>query len=268
MSQQNATTTARDGFTFYRSFAEAINLLPEEEQLAVFRMIVQYSLDGAEPNEEEMSTYGLVIWKMMRPHLAADRRRYNNGKRGGAPKGNTNASKQPGENQDSTEKQPKNNLKTSNVNVNENVNDNDNVNDNVNENVNDNEVVRKAPQGVSFTPPSLKEIESYISKMGYEEIDAQRFYDYYQAVGWRVGNASMQDWRAAIRRWHTTPNNNTTSNLKTLIHNEQSELKRNSCNNPRFFRNLEDEDYLQDAYHTTTPKSPAYDPIESRRTTH
>ena len=230
MSQQNATTTLRDGFTFYRSFAEAINLLPEEEQLAVFRMIVQYSLDGTEPNEEEMSTYGLVIWKMMRPNLASDRRRYNNGKKGGAPKGNTNASKQPSENQDSTEKQPKNNLdstekqpknnlKTSNVNVNDNVNDNVNVNvnenenenvnvnENVNENVdvNDHKVVRKAPQGVSFTPPSLREIEIYITKMGYKEIDAQRFYDYYQSIGWRVGNTPMQDWRAAIRRWHTTP---------------------------------------------------------------
>ena len=262
MSQQNATTTARDGFTFYRSFAEAINLLPEEEQLAVFRMIVQYSLDGTEPNEEAMSTYGLVIWKMMRPHLASDRRRYNNGKRGGAPKGTVNNPKgnnqhsaKPNNREDNREDNQKDNRVDNrednqrksnvNVNVNKNVNDNVNENENVNVNVNDNKVVRKAPQGVSFTPPSLGEIESYISKMGYEEIDAQRFYDYYQAVGWRVGNTSMQDWRAAIRRWHTTPNN-TSSNLKILKHNDQSELKRNSANNPRFFRNLEDEDYLRD----------------------
>ncbi len=194
---QNATPSERKGFTFYRSFAEAINLLPEEDQLAVFKMIVQYSLDGIEPNEEEMSTYGLVIWKMMRPHLAADRRRYNNGKRGGAPKGNTNASKQPSENQDSTEKQPKNNLdstekqpknnlKTSNVNVNVNDNVNVNENENVNVNVNDREVVRKAPQGVSFTPPSLREIDCCIPKMDYKEIDAQRFFDHYQSIGRRV----------------------------------------------------------------------------------
>ena len=52
----------------------------------------------------------------------------------------------------------------------------------------------------AFSPPSLAEIKAYcVSRQN--EVDAERFYDYYTANGWKVGKNPMKDWRAAVRTW-------------------------------------------------------------------
>ena len=53
-----------------------------------------------------------------------------------------------------------------------------------------------------FVKPTLEEIQSYISSMNYE-IDANRFYDYYESNGWMVGKNHMKDWKATIRTWQS-----------------------------------------------------------------
>lgn len=47
-----------------------------------------------------------------------------------------------------------------------------------------------------FTKPTIDEIE--LLGTG---INAQEFWDFYEANGWRVGQNSMKDWRAAARNW-------------------------------------------------------------------
>lgn len=39
-----------DSFVFYKSFYEAIRMLPAENQLELYNAIAQYSLDRIEPN--------------------------------------------------------------------------------------------------------------------------------------------------------------------------------------------------------------------------
>ena len=52
-----------------------------------------------------------------------------------------------------------------------------------------------------FIPPTVEEVEAYISEKGYD-IDAHRFVDYYESNGWMVGrNNRMRDWKAALRNW-------------------------------------------------------------------
>lgn len=113
----------RDSFIFYRSFYEAINDLPEKSQLKVYKAICEMSLNF---DEIDLSGLSLTIFKLIKPQLEANNKRYINGSKGGAPKGNQNAIKrQPKNNQKTTKKQPNNN---ENVNDNENVNVNDNIN--------------------------------------------------------------------------------------------------------------------------------------------
>lgn len=115
----------RDSFIFYRSFYEAINDLPEKSQLKVYKAICEMSLNF---DEIDLSGLSLTIFKLIKPQLEANNKRYINGSKGGAPKGNQNATKrQSKNNQKTTKKQPNNN-----VNVNENDNENVNVNDNIN----------------------------------------------------------------------------------------------------------------------------------------
>ena len=51
-----------------------------------------------------------------------------------------------------------------------------------------------------FTPPTVEDVTSYCRERG-NAVDAQRFVDFYASKGWKVGNAGMKDWHAAVRNW-------------------------------------------------------------------
>lgn len=51
-----------------------------------------------------------------------------------------------------------------------------------------------------FSPPSLAEVQTYISERG-SAVDAQQFVDFYASKGWMVGKNRMKDWKAAVRTW-------------------------------------------------------------------
>jgi hypothetical protein len=60
--------------------------------------------------------------------------------------------------------------------------------------------VSQAKTRKRFTPPTLEEVRSYCQERK-NNVDAQRFIDYYTANGWMVGKNKMKDWRAAVRNW-------------------------------------------------------------------
>ena len=79
----------------------------------------------------------MAIFKLIRPQVDANNKKYENGKKGGRP-----ANSADDKNQDETKPKPNDNQSETkpkrNVNDNDNVNVNDNVNENVNANDNDN----------------------------------------------------------------------------------------------------------------------------------
>lgn len=119
----------KESFVFYKSFYESIKEVDDNIQLELFKAICEYSLN----NEEiELTPISRALFTLMKPIIDSATKRYvasvENGKKGGAPKGNQNAKKQPknnlkqpNNNLTKTKEQPKNNL-------NDNVNDNDNDN--------------------------------------------------------------------------------------------------------------------------------------------
>lgn len=52
---------------------------------------------------------------------------------------------------------------------------------------------------VSKPRPSIDEVQSYATEIGCT--DAEGFFDYYQANGWKVGRNPMKDWKSALRNW-------------------------------------------------------------------
>lgn len=52
----------------------------------------------------------------------------------------------------------------------------------------------------AFTPPSLEDVRAYCSERN-NNVDPQRFIDFYESKGWFVGKNKMKDWKAAIRTW-------------------------------------------------------------------
>ena len=51
-----------------------------------------------------------------------------------------------------------------------------------------------------FTPPTIEEVKAYCSERG-NDVDAEKWFDWYSANGWKVGKNPMRDWKAAVRTW-------------------------------------------------------------------
>lgn len=66
----------------------------------------------------------------------------------------------------------------------------DNTNNNINNNI----------SGKRFKPPTVDEVKAYCIER-QNNVDAERFIDYYTANGWKVGKNTMKDWKAAVRTW-------------------------------------------------------------------
>lgn len=183
-----------DSFIFYRSFLDAIEEADDKSQLQLYRAISLYAL-----NREEPQLKGMVkaVWMVIKPQIDANFRRYVNGckgashgKKGGAPKGNTNA-----------RKQPQNNPKTT---------PNYNPNENNNENVNVDSVYPDAPRSIDEVKLFFKE---RCNAEDWEE-QAQTFYYNFDAVGWMARDHNynpgtddfdngepIRNWRAVATVW-------------------------------------------------------------------
>ena len=72
----------RDSLVFYKSFQTAIKRLPEDQQLKALWAIIDYGLDGVEPEEDGLY---LVAYDMAKPQVDANIERKANGYRGGRP---------------------------------------------------------------------------------------------------------------------------------------------------------------------------------------
>lgn len=51
-----------------------------------------------------------------------------------------------------------------------------------------------------FQKPTIEQIKAYCQEAN-KNIDAEAFFDFYEAKGWVVGRAPMKDWKAAVRNW-------------------------------------------------------------------
>lgn len=75
-----------------------------------------------------------------------------------------------------------------------------------------NEYIYKSdkPTRKRFIPPTIEEVKDYCFERN-NNVDAERFIDYYTSNGWMVGKNKMKDWKSAVRTWEK----NGYSNAKT-----------------------------------------------------
>ena len=60
--------------------------------------------------------------------------------------------------------------------------------------------IRKSESQRRFTPPTLEEVTAYCKERN-NSVNPQKFMDFYESKGWKVGNQSMKDWKACVRTW-------------------------------------------------------------------
>ncbi len=89
---------AKDSFVFYKSWNNVISGLPTDVQLEIYHAITEYAING---NLVELKPLAKVAFAFIKQDIDRDTEKYmskananrENGKKGGAPKGNQNAKK-------------------------------------------------------------------------------------------------------------------------------------------------------------------------------
>jgi hypothetical protein len=195
MTNQNKT---RDSFIFYRSFFSATKHLNQVEKAQLFEAICSYALDG---NLSLFEGTPQGMFELIKPQLDANRKRFENG-----CKKKQKISK--------TEAKNKQKISKEEANVNVNVNHNEEckselINDNLNNNSKGVEIDTVKPK--RFIKPTIQEIKDYCLERK-NNVDANKFFNHYEANGWKVGKNAMKDWKACVRTWE---GNNFNNNTKT-----------------------------------------------------
>lgn len=84
-----------------------------------------------------------------------------------------------------------------------------------------------------FVKPTIEEIndygQGYLKEKGYLcQFNAERFFNFYESNGWKVGKNPMKDWKATVRNWIGNNDYNSPSPAKptkTVTLNENDVLK-------------------------------------------
>jgi hypothetical protein len=98
-------SNGRIGFVMPRSVTEAMDCFPDDQQLAAYKVINKYALDGIEPDFDEDHQIAKGIFILAKPFIDSNNRKYENGKKGGRPKNET----KPNDNQTETKTKPNDN---------------------------------------------------------------------------------------------------------------------------------------------------------------
>lgn len=98
----------RDGFYFHRSFHDAIDQLPQKDQLALYRAITRFGLDGEEP--QKLTSTQNAFYLLVRPVLLKGRNKAANGKQGGSKRKETESKAEANDKQNGSKNESASNL--------------------------------------------------------------------------------------------------------------------------------------------------------------
>ena len=81
----------RNKFSFYASYLEAIDTLPDDQQLQLYKAIAHYALQGEEPTN--LTGIAKACFPLIKPNIDSDNRRYDANTRNGSMGGRPNETK-------------------------------------------------------------------------------------------------------------------------------------------------------------------------------
>lgn len=184
--------------TEYVSYFEAGEDMTNEEYGIYMRAIHNFAYNDIEPDYSILPPLVKAALRTVIASVRKNKEDRENGAKGGRKTPVTE------NNKGGLEKNINPPLEKSETNVKE------NVNGNVNEKEKENVLTGQKPDAPApksrFVKPSISQIKDYCKERN-NGIDAERFFDYYEAKGWLVGKSPMKDWKAAVRNWE----NRTTS---------------------------------------------------------
>lgn len=83
-----------------------------------------------------------------------------------------------------------------------------------------------------FQKPEIQQVLSYAHEISLPDSDAEGFYDFQESKGWKIGNAPMKDWKAALRTWKR----NAAKFSKASFHKNSAQSVTESCDENCYWR--------------------------------
>lgn len=182
----------KKSFVMYESWGAAIEKMNNEQAGELIKAIYAFQKNPDVVPEDPAIAF---VFEIIKQKLEEDNKRYEEvcaarsegGKKGGRPKANASDKKQMVSEESNKSKCFSEKAKKA---------DNDNEYDN--------DLKENTLEGVKekrFAPPTLENVSEYCREMGYTNVDAVCFIDFYTSNGWMVGKNRMKDWKAAVRNW-------------------------------------------------------------------
>lgn len=225
--------TDKKSFILYADLIYTVRKLPPDIAGKLFLTILQYV------NDENPQVDDLIVdiaFEPVKQQLKRDLQKWDehrekqslNGKRGGRPR-------IPAESEINPNNQPL--FFESEKSLNDNVNVSVSVSENAIVNANDNVINKDIKGSMSASPPArlkkeafkvptLEEVKAFAEAEMIGDKDLpDRFHNYYESNGWKVGKNSMKSWTAAYKNWSKNENHGTyqQSNFKQGTGKTQSE---------------------------------------------
>ena len=73
-------------------------------------------------------------------------------------------------------------------------------------------------------PLSIKEVLNFFKKKNWSENEAEKFFNYYESVGWKKGNTPIENWQAAAESWMLKTDDFKISTRKKSKTNQNTDL--------------------------------------------
>jgi hypothetical protein len=67
-----------------------------------------------------------------------------------------------------------------------------------------------------FTPPDIQDVYFYC-KERKNDVDPDKWFNFYTAKNWMIGKNKMKDWKAAVRTWEKSSNSSVGQDTKISI---------------------------------------------------
>ena len=177
-----------DGFMFFRNYYTATRMMTDDQRLQFYDAIIEYGILNEEPHLDGLM---LSAFELVRPGIDKSIDIRERGRKGGIAKGENYKEKD-----NSYIANPKVLNSKSDSAKNEGKGREEKGREKEEEGIRKEEKKEKG----RFTPPTIEDVTAYCFERG-NNVDPQRFIDFYQSKGWKIGNASMKDWKAAVRTW-------------------------------------------------------------------
>lgn len=183
----------------YDSWGKIALALPDDQAGELFKAICSYSFDD---EESQISNPTLsAIFAMIKAKLDENAEEYaakvermnriNNDRKDKSRDDNATTSSQSRHEVVTKSEQCHDDIEGESVSV------SDSVSVSVSDSVSDK---KRESARARFTPPTVAEVQDYCRERG-NGIDADRFVDFYESKGWKVGSSPMKNWKAAVRTW-------------------------------------------------------------------